>query len=83
MQEGSITLPIINNVVDDILIVSEEEIEQAIAYAWYKYKEVIEGSAAVSLAAVLTDKVKVPALVVITGGNIQHETHNKIVTQSK
>ena len=83
MQEGSITLPIINNVVDDILIVSEEEIEQAIAYAWYKYKKVIEGSAAVSLAAVLTGKVKGPALVVITGGNIQQETHNKIVAQLK
>ncbi|MFC2028611.1 threonine/serine dehydratase [Chloroflexota bacterium] len=81
MQEGSITLPIIRNVVDDILTVTENEIKNAIAYAWDKYNEVIEGSAAVSLAAVLSNKVGTPALIMITGGNIQNETHLEIIEE--
>jgi threonine dehydratase len=81
MQEGSITLPIINNLVDDILTVSEMEIKQAIAYAWHKYQEIIEGSAAVSLAAVLSGKINSPALLIITGGNIQRETHRHIIEE--
>ena len=81
MQDGSITLPIINNLVDDILIVSEQEIKHAIAYAWKKYQEIIEGSAATSLAAILSGKVKSPAVLIITGGNIQKETHLQIIDE--
>ena len=83
MQDGSITLPIINNLVDDILIVTEQEIKQAIAFAWKKYKEIIEGSAATSLAAILSGKVNSPAVIVITGGNIQQETHLQIIEEFK
>jgi len=65
--------------VDDFVLVSEEEIESAIAYAFFRYHEVIEGSAAAALAAVLTNKVTArPAVVVISGGNIQPELHRSI-----
>jgi threonine dehydratase len=66
--------------VDDILLVSEDEIVQAIAYAWEHYRERIEGSAAAALAAVITEKIAGrPAIVVISGGNIQPELHDEII----
>jgi threonine dehydratase len=78
MQIGSITLPMIKNFVNDIITVTEDEIAQAIAYAWHKYQEIVEGSAATALAAVLTGKIKPPAIIVISGGNIQPEVHAQI-----
>lgn len=80
VDSESITISLIKEFVDDIILVSETEIRNAIHYAWTKYREKIEGSAAVSLAAVLTGKIKKrPVLVVLSGGNIQPELHAEIV----
>jgi threonine dehydratase len=82
VEAGSVTIPMVNRYVDDFLLVSEAEIADAIAYAWSHYHERIEGSGAVSLAAILTAKVaEQPAVVVITGGNIQLEVHSKIISR--
>jgi threonine dehydratase len=80
VEADSVTIPLMREFVDDILLVSEEEIGQAIAFAWHEYGETIEGSSAVTLAALLTGKVaERPALAVITGGNIQPEVHAQIL----
>lgn len=80
VEEGSLTIPLVRRYTDDFILVSEAEIEQAILFAWQHYEEVIEGSAAASLAAVLSGKISMrPAVVVITGGNIQPEVHAQIV----
>jgi len=79
VEVGAITIPMVNHYVDDFVLVSEDEIESAVAYAFYKYHEVIEGAAAAALAAVLTNKVVArPVVVVISGGNIQPELHRSI-----
>lgn len=71
VEEGSITIPLVRRSVDDIRLVSEDEISRAIACAWTRYGERIEGSAAVALAGVLFGHVaERPALVVVSGGNI-------------
>jgi threonine dehydratase len=80
VEEGSITIPIVHKLIDDFLLVSETEIEEAIAYAYFEYDEIIEGSAATVLAACLTGKVKErPVVLVISGGNIQPEVHAEII----
>lgn len=79
VEANSITIELSRRWVNDIILVSEEEIKSAIAFAWLTYHEIIEGSAAVSLAAVLSGKIKHrPLIVVITGGNIQPEIHHAI-----
>ncbi|HOG78250.1 MAG TPA: pyridoxal-phosphate dependent enzyme [Anaerolineaceae bacterium] len=76
VEADALTIPLVRSLVDDLVLVSEEQIGQAVAFAWQRYGEVIEGSAAVALAAVLCGQVMArPALVVLTGGNIQPETH--------
>jgi threonine dehydratase len=80
VEEGAVTIPLVHRYVDEMILISEEDIIQAIRYAWKSYKERIEGSAAVALAAVLTNKVtQRPAVLVISGGNIQPEIHRQIV----
>lgn len=80
VAKNAITIPLIRKLVDDFILVSEAEITMAIRYAWLVYQETIEGSAATSLAAVLTNKIKSrPAAIVISGGNIQPELHQDIV----
>jgi threonine dehydratase len=78
VEHNSLTIPIIRHHVDEMILVSEAEIIQAMAYAWTRFEERIEPSAAVALAAVLTGNVSErPALVVITGGNIDINQHRK------
>ena len=80
VEQGSVTIPMLERYVDDFLTVSEEQIERAIAFAWYVYHEKIEGSAAVGLAAVLDGRIKErPSVLILTGGNIQPEMHQAIV----
>ena len=80
IESGSVTIPMLERYVDDFLTVSEEQIERAIAFAWYVYHEKIEGSAAVALAAVLDGRIKErPAVILLTGGNIQPEVHDAII----
>jgi threonine dehydratase len=80
VEEGSVTIPIVQHYVSDFILVSEREIRQAIKYAWVTYHERIEGSAATALAAVITGKISVkPCVVVLTGGNITPEDHARII----
>lgn len=84
VERNSITIPMVRRLVADFVLVSEAEIRRAISYAWHRHGERIEGSAAASLAAVLSGKVPGrPAIVVITGGNIQPEVHARIVGESQ
>ncbi len=84
VEEHAITIPLVKEYVDSICLVSEEEIQAAIHYAWTSYHEIIEGSAAVTLAAILSGKVaQRPALLVISGGNINPEIHRKIVERGQ
>ncbi|HWQ46734.1 MAG TPA: pyridoxal-phosphate dependent enzyme [Longilinea sp.] len=80
VEENSITIPMVNKYAQDIILVDEEEIGQAIAFCWYHFGERIEGSAAAALAAVLTGKISErPALVILSGGNIQPELHQELI----
>lgn len=79
VEGGSLTIPLMRQFIHNILLVSEESIARAVAFAWSEYGQVIEPSAAVALAAVLDKMVKPPLVVVISGGNIYSQVHAEIV----
>ena len=82
VEEGSITIPLVRSFVDEVFLVTEEEIEAAIVLAWTRYKQVIEGSAAVALAGAMKGTIiDKPAVVIISGGNIQTELHQKLLSR--
>jgi threonine dehydratase len=82
VEQGSVTIPMVRQLVDDIVLVSEDEIANAMAFAWYVCGEKVEGAGAAGLAAVLSGKVTArPALVVVSGGNAQPDVHAEIVAR--
>lgn len=84
VEPQSVTIPLVKSLVDEIVTVSEEDIARAIAWAWYEHRQVIEGSGAVSLAALLFGQISArPALAVVTGGNIDPARHATIVRKFK
>jgi threonine dehydratase len=73
-KPGGVTLPLIRDLVDDVLTVDEDEIARGIVYALQNLRQVAEGAGAVGIAALLAGKVSVRAdervCVVLSGGNI-------------
>jgi threonine dehydratase len=80
VEPGSVTIPLARHYLEDFILVSEAEIGYAVAYAWDRYQQVIEGSAGVTLAAVLSGKMRRrPAALILSGGNIQPEVHAGLI----
>jgi threonine dehydratase len=80
VEHGSVTIPMVKQVADEIVLVDEDEIARAIAFAWYEYGEKLEGAGAVGLAATLSNKVKIcPVVVVVSGGNVEPGVHKEII----
>jgi threonine dehydratase len=72
-QPGNLTRVIIKRLVDDILLVSEGEIEQAIVMLLEIEKTVVEGAGATGLAALLRHPTRFAGLkvgLILCGGNI-------------
>jgi threonine dehydratase len=70
---GQRTLPIIRSLVDDVLVVGEEQVEQAVFRLTEIEKTVVEGAGAVGLAAVMAQPdafAKQTTALVLSGGNI-------------
>jgi len=80
VQADSVTIPMVKELVDEIVLVSEDEIARAVAFAYTEYGEVIEASGAVTIAAALRNVAeKKPQVAIVSGGNIQPEVHARIV----
>jgi threonine dehydratase len=70
---GKLTFPIIQRLVENVLLVSEEEIRQAVEFCFTRMKMVVEPSGAVSVAAALFGKLPKDvrrAGVIVSGGNM-------------
>jgi threonine dehydratase len=70
---GSLTFPIIQKYVDEIITVTEESIISAMRIIWERMKIIIEPSSAVPLAAVIENQEKFAEKrigIIISGGNV-------------
>jgi len=76
IQPGSITFPLAQKAVDEMVLVSEEEIAETIAATFQEIHVALEGSAVVGIAALRTGKLpdkEGKIAVVVTGRNIAAE----------
>ena len=71
-QPGELTSSILERVLDDVVSVNDEEITKSIVMLLERTKLVVEGAGAVSVAALLHDKIDGDGVVVplLSGGNI-------------
>ena len=82
---GNITLPIIRELVDEIVEVTEEEIARAIFHCAQSNRLVVEGAGAAGLAALLAGKVELDSedtvCAVLCGGNIDPNLLTRVLEQ--
>ena len=70
------TMPLLEDLLDDVVAVTDEEISEAIVLLLERAKLVVEGAGAVGVAALLAGKAggSGPAVPVLSGGNIDPTT---------
>jgi threonine dehydratase len=73
-RPGEITLPLLERLLDDVALVPEDEVAEAMVLLLEKAKLVVEGAGAVGVAALLGGQVR-PApsgttVVILSGGNV-------------
>jgi threonine dehydratase len=76
IEEGSITFDLCKQYVDEIILVKEETILRAIGNLLVKQRQVVEGSGAVGVAALLENPQRFKGEnvgVLVSGGNVDHE----------
>lgn len=81
-RPGELNFACMQKYVDDIVLVDEEEIAQAILVLLERAKLVVEAAAAVSLAALMAEKaqdVKGPVVAILSGGNIDVNVLSRII----
>lgn len=79
---GNITHEMVNRYVDEIVTVSEDEIATAILTLMEQQKLVTEGAGAVSIAALLFDKLPIQAkkvCAILSGGNIDVNILSRVI----
>ena len=65
------------------LSVSDDEVKDAIRFAWREHGLVVEPGGAVALAALLSGKLEIVegTIAVLSGGNVDPELHDRIVAE--
>ncbi len=79
--DNRFTFRMCRDLLDGVILVTEEEIAAGIRHAYVVEGEVVEGAGAVGIAALLAGKVVAegPTGVVVSGGNIDEAAHRRIV----
>ncbi|TJV42537.1 MAG: hydroxyectoine utilization dehydratase EutB [Mesorhizobium sp.] len=79
--DNRLTFAMCRDLLDDVILLGEDEIAEGIRHAYAREREIVEGAGAVGIAALLAGKVKPngPVLVLLSGRNIDMDTHREII----
>jgi threonine dehydratase len=80
------TFALVRDLVDETVLVSEAEIAAAMAHCYWQEQQIVEGAAAVGVAALLAGKVKAPGanlVVLLSGRNVDMRRFGDIVAKSQ
>jgi threonine dehydratase len=83
IEAGSITVPLAAQVVNDAVLVSEDEIADAMRWLLREHHIVVEGSAATAVAAIRTGRLGALAgkrvVAILTGRNVAYDTLRDVI----
>ena len=85
IEPGSVTFDICREITDHSILVSEEQIKDAIRWMIREHGKIIEGSAAVTIASLLIEKERFAgktSVLVLCGGNIEFEKLRSILNET-
>lgn len=85
-QPGDLTFPVLMKYLDDIILISEDEIKKAFSFVLERVKQMIEPSSATTIAAAMFHKLpfegkKVAA--VISGGNVDIDKLSNFIVDTQ
>ena len=73
-RPGEITLPLVERWIDEIVVVAEDDVGEAMVFLLERAKLVVEGAGAVGVAALLSEVVETSGagttVVILSGGNV-------------
>lgn len=80
--ENRFTFAMVRDLVDELVLLSEPEIAAAIRHCYWQERQIVEGSGASAVAALLAGKVTLegPTAVLLSGGNIDMKLHHRVVS---
>lgn len=82
--DNQYTFAMVRDLLDDVVLLSETEIAAGVRHIYWKEGEIVEGAAAVGVAAILAGKVKAtagaPVVALLSGRNIDHALHYRIIS---
>jgi threonine dehydratase len=80
---GDVPFHAVQEYVDDVLTVSEDALSRAVLYVAERAKQVVEPAGAAGVAALLDDSTRfeTPAVVILSGGNIDPLLLGKVIRQ--
>mgnify|MGYP001184032171 CR=1 FL=1 len=80
--DNEYTFNMTRDLVDDIILVSESEIASGVKHAYWQEKQIVEGSGAVAIAALISRKIspKGTTIALMCGSNIDLNTHHRIIS---
>ncbi len=73
LEPGSMTFPLVKQVVDDVVTVNEDEIGRAMKGLAHEERLIVEGAGAVAVAAVMAGKASAPGqrvVAIVSGANV-------------
>ncbi|HWL23587.1 MAG TPA: threonine/serine dehydratase [Ureibacillus sp.] len=82
-QPGDLTFPVLMKYLDDIVLVSEDEIRQAFSFVMERMKQLIEPSSATTIAAAMFNKLNLQGkniVTIISGGNVDIDQIHQLIT---
>lgn len=82
--DNRLTFSMCRDLLDDVILLSEDEIAAGIRHAYAQEREIVEGAGAVGIAALLAGKVGAngPVVVLLSGRNIDMNAHRRIVCEA-
>lgn len=79
--DNRLTFAMCSTLLDDIVLVTEQEIAEGIRHAYAEEREILEGAGAIGISAILAGKVTLtgPTAVLLSGRNIDMIRHRHII----
>lgn len=80
--DNRLTFALCRDLLDEVVLLSEAEIAAGIVHAYAKEREIVEGAAAVGIAALIAGRVRPvgPTVAILSGRNIGMDLHRRIVS---
>lgn len=80
--DNKVTFAMCRDLLDDIVLLSEDEIAAGMRHAYEQEREIIEGAGAVGIAALLAGKIKAldgPVALILSGRNVDMALHRRVI----